>query len=256
MIRSLADRVVVITGAASGIGQAVAKGFAAQGSRVAILDRDVEGAEATAAAIRQAGGTAAASACNIADRADCSAAAAWVQETFGAADALINNAGVLLGAPVDADTFEAKWDLTQRVNVDGPMNMVRAFLAPLRASRGTIVNVSSSSAVLAANGGTVYATSKGAISQLTKALAVDLGPDGIRVNAIAPGPVKTPLNLGISGGVDITDRYLPRTPLNHIAVPEDLVGPFLFLASPLASHVTGVILTVDGGYTVTGFVAH
>lgn len=253
---NLENKVVVVTGGASGIGRAVAKGFAANGARVAVLDRDLAGAAETVDAILGAGGKAAPAFCDIADREGCAVAAGWVEKSLGRTDILVNNAGVLMGAPVDGEAFEEKWDTTQQVNVSGPMNMVRAFLVHLRATRGTIINVSSSSAVLAAHCGTIYATSKAAVSQLTRALAVDLGPDGIRVNAIAPGPVKTPINLEMGGGIDITDRYLARTPLGRIATPPDLVGPFLFLASPLSAHMTGAILPVDGGYTVTGFVDH
>ena len=135
-----------------------------------------------------------------------------------------------------------------RVNTDGPMLMVRAFLAQLRETRGRVVNLCSIMSVSAGPGLAAYAASKGAVLQLTKALAHDLAPDGIRVNAIGPGVIETPMTEVTRGDPEAFGRFMSHTPLKRAGQPEELVGPVLFLASDMSSYVTGAFLPVDGGY--------
>jgi len=134
------------------------------------------------------------------------------------------------------------------VNSDGPMFLVRAFLDQLRQTKGRIVNLGSIMSVSAGPSLVAYAASKGAVLQMTMALAHDLAPDGIRVNAIAPGVIDTPMTEATRNNPDAIGRFMAHTPLQRTGKPEELVGPILFLASTMSSYVTGVLLPVDGGY--------
>jgi NAD(P)-dependent dehydrogenase (short-subunit alcohol dehydrogenase family) len=149
---------------------------------------------------------------------------------------------------VDDARFDEDWTDIFRVNVDGVRNMVRAFLPQLRETRGRIVDLGSIMSVSAGPGLGAYAASKGAVLQLTRALAHDLAPDGIRVNAIAPGVIATPMTKVTRETPEAIGRFMAHTPLRRVGEPEELVGPVLFLASDLSTYVTGALLPVDGGY--------
>lgn len=240
--------VAVVTGAAQGNGQAIARGLARAGARVSICDVNGPAVEATAAVIRDEGGEACAFEVDVADRASVDRFAAASREALGAASILVNNAGIIRRTAVDDARFDEDWADIFRVNVDGVRNMVRALLPQLRETRGRIVNLGSIMSVSAGPGLGAYAASKGAVLQLTRALAHDLAPDGIRVNAIAPGVIATPMTKVTRETPEAIGRFMAHTPLRRVGEPEELVGPVLFLASDLSTYVTGVLLPVDGGY--------
>ncbi|WP_029059221.1 SDR family NAD(P)-dependent oxidoreductase [Stappia stellulata] len=240
--------VAVVTGAGQGNGRAIALGLARAGARLALCDIDREMAEDTAKAIRAEGGQAFAAHCDVSDLAAARAFAASVEAEFGAAGILVNNAGVIRRQPLSDPGFADGWDATFRVNVDGIRNMVLAFSAQLEASAGRIVNMASIMSQAAGPGISAYVASKGAVAQFTKALAHEFAPRGVRVNAIAPGVIDTPMTTGTRANEAAISRFMAHTPLARTGQPEELVGPVLFLASDMSSYVTGAILPVDGGY--------
>lgn len=247
-MQGIEGQVAVVTGAAQGNGLAIARGLAKAGARVAICDINGPAVEAAAAAIRTEGGESRAFVVDVAERAAIDRFASAASEAFGPAAILVNNAGIIRRTPVDDARFDEDWADVFRINVDGVKNMVRAFLPQLRETRGRIVNLGSIMSVSAGPGLGAYAASKGAVLQLTRALAHDLAPDGIRVNAIAPGVIATPMTKVTRETPDAIGRFLAHTPMRRVGEPEELVGPVLFLASDLSTYVTGVLLPVDGGY--------
>jgi NAD(P)-dependent dehydrogenase (short-subunit alcohol dehydrogenase family) len=240
--------VAVVTGAGQGNGRAIALGLARAGARVALCDVDRERAEDTAEAIRAAGGEALADVCDVSDHAAATAFAARVERELGRASILVNNAGIIRRQPLSDPGFAEGWDATFRVNVDGTRNMVLAFAGQLEATAGRIVNVASIMAQTAGPGIAAYVASKGAIGQFTKALAHEFAPKGVRVNAIAPGVIDTPMTTTTRANEAAIARFMAHTPMARTGQPEELVGPVLFLASDMSSYVTGAILPVDGGY--------
>ncbi|MGG7565522.1 SDR family NAD(P)-dependent oxidoreductase [Rhodovulum sp. DZ06] len=238
----------LVTGAAQGNGEAIAKGLAARGARVAACDIQKDGVERVAADIRAAGGEALALALDVADRGSCAAAAAATRAHFGApVEILVNNAGIIRRTPPTADSFEADWDATMAVNAGGVVNMVRAFLPQLTESRGRVINLASIMSVAAGPGMVACAASKGAVLQVTRALVHDLSEHGVRVNAIAPGVIETPMTVATRENPEAIGRFMAHTPMRRPGKPEELVGPVLFLASHASSYVTGALLPVDGG---------
>ena len=247
-MKGIEDSVAVVTGAGQGNGRAIARGLAEAGARVALCDVNAQAVEAAASEIRQRGGRARGWALDVGDREAVLRFAAAVEAEFGAAAILVNNAGIIRRTGLDDATFEEDWDAVFRVNVDGVKTMVRAFLPKLRKTRGRIVNLGSIMSVSAGRGVAAYAASKGAVLQLTKALANDLAADGVRVNAIAPGVIATPMTVVTRENPEAIGRFLAHTPMGRVGEPEELVGPVLFLASDMSSYVTGALLPVDGGY--------
>lgn len=241
-------RVAAVTGATQGNGAAIAKGFAAAGARVALGDIDGAGAEAVAAEIAAAGGEVISTAVDVTDRAAIDRFAAEVRDRLGPAAILVNNAGVIRRTPLDDEAFDADWDAVFAVNVDGPRLTTRAFLSQLTETRGAIVNLASIMSLTAGPNISAYAASKGAVAQMTRAMAHDLAPKGVRVNALAPGVIATPMTEATRANPDAIGRFMAHTPMGRVGQPEELVGPALFLASDAASYVTGAILPVDGGY--------
>ncbi|MFN3643059.1 MAG: SDR family NAD(P)-dependent oxidoreductase [Gemmobacter sp.] len=244
----IAGRVAVVTGAAQGNGRAIAMGLAAAGARVAVGDVNADGAENVAAAIRAAGGTAMAARLDVTEATAAAAFAADVGARLGPVDILVNNAGIIRRATVDAPGFLEDWTAVLAVNATGTAVVTRAFLAQLRATRGRVVNLASIMSAATGPGLSAYAASKGAVLQLTRALAHELAADGIRVNAIAPGVMDTPMTEETRADPDALGRFMAHTPMRRTGRPEELVGPVLFLASTMSSYVTGVLLPVDGGY--------
>jgi len=241
----LDGRIALITGAGSGIGEAIAYAMADAGARVIAADIDAPAAERTAGRIgREAVGFA----CDVTDRECCDGLAAAVLSRIGAVSVLVNNAGIIRRGTVTAASTREDWDATLAVNLDGPYNMVTAFLDQLRETRGSIINIGSIQSFVALPNSAAYTTSKGGVRLLTKALAIELSPLGIRVNAIGPGFTATPLNAKAREDAAYMANFATRIPLGRIGTPEDIAGPAVFLASDMARYITGVTLPVDGGY--------
>ncbi len=247
-MHEISEQVAVVTGAAQGNGCAIALGLARAGARVACCDVQVDLLAAVVAEARGAGGDAVSIPLDVTDGARCREAAAEVEAAFGPAAILVNNAGIIRRTPPDAETFSDDWAQVMAVNATGVMQVTRAFLSQLRATKGRIVNLASIMSVSAGPNISAYAASKGAVMQMTKALAHDLAPDGIRVNAIAPGVIETPMTEATRQNPKAIGRFMAHTPLGRPGLAEELVGPVLFLASSASSYVTGAMLPVEGGY--------
>lgn len=253
MAALLQNDIAAITGAGSGIGRAIAVGFGRAGARVAALDINAEAAAATAAEIRDAGGEAHSFTLDVTDHAACVAVAAQVAESNGAVSILVNNAGITRrnAFAADAAAVVKDWQDITAINLDGAFNTTHAFLAQLRANRGRIINIGSIQSFVHVRtpSSVAYTASKHGVLGLTRALAAELGKDGVRVNAIGPGLIETPLNAQArASNPELVKAFLDHTPLGRAGKPEDIVGPALFLASDLSAYVTGSIVMADGGY--------
>lgn len=248
--RSVVDKVAVITGAASGMGRATARLFADEGMRVAALDRDLEGAREVVADIESAGGRAVAIGVDLSDGAATDAAIAAVRERLGPVDILINNAGISLPAPIDHDEFEQTWATTLAVNLTAYTRTIRASLDDLRRDRsGRIVNVASTEGLGATAFIAPYTAAKHGVVGLSRSLAVELGPTGVTVNCICPGPIRTGMTAGIPD--DAKEKFARRrVPMRRYGDPEEVAHITLSLVLPAASFITGAVIPVDGGLTV------
>lgn len=249
----LQDHVAVVTGGGSGIGEAIAIGFAREGARVAVLDVNGDAAANTAAAIAANGGTAIALAVDVSQREACFAAAKEVAHQLGAVSILVNNAGINRRNSVaaDADVFFKDWQDIMAVNLNGMLNVSQAFLPALRESKGRVVNIGSIQSFVHVRtpNSAAYTTSKHGVLGFTKALAAELGKDGVRVNAIGPGLIETPLTAQVRATrPEVVRIFTDHTPLGRLGKAEDIVGPAVFLASDMSSYVTGTIVMADGGY--------
>jgi len=171
-----------------------------------------------------------------------------VRNTIGPISILVNNAGIIRRGKVTDTNTRRDWDETVAVNLNGPYNMVTAFLDHLRETKGAVINIGSIQSFVALPNSAAYTTTKGGIRSLTQALAIELSPMGIRVNAIGPGFTATPLNADARQNTEYMANFTGRIPLGRIGTPEDVAGPAVFLASDMAAYITGVTLPVDGGY--------
>lgn len=249
-----ADRVALVTGGGTGIGAAVARRLAAEGAAVAVVGRRPVPLEETVAAIRSAGGEAMAVPADLADPESPQRIIDRVAGAWGRIDVLVNNAAAIQHLPIEQVTFEL-FDLHMAVNVRAPFFLVKAALPYLKQSdSAAIVNISSSSGSLAIPAQSMYGTSKAALEYQTRSLAAELAPLGICVNAIAPGPVDTPIHLTWAGD-DIAGAYERMTkelPLGRMGTADELAQWIVWLAGPPARWVTGVVIPVDGGQTLPG----
>lgn len=239
----LDGKTVVVTGAGGGIGQALAHAFAGQGARVVLLDRDTQ---RTAPLAETLGGGALALACDL-SRAEEIAAAAETVEAEGGADVLVNNAGILRPGPLES-VSEADWSAMLAVNLTGYLAAAQAFGRGMIArGNGALVHVASIAGTQPQPASGAYSASKAAILMLSRQLAFEWGPKGIRSNSLSPGLVRTPLSEPFYKDEKVKAAREAMVPLRRIATPEDMADVALFLASPRAAYVTGQDLVVDGG---------
>ena len=248
----LDGHVAAVTGGGSGIGQGICKAYAREGARVVVLDANLEGANETVKLVTAAGGKASAIKLDVTDREACKAVAAEVAKG-GKISVLVNNAGINRRTPItgDAAAVAKDWDDILSVNLAGMFNVTHAFLDQLRATKGRIVNLGSIQSFVHVSwpNSAAYTTSKHGVLGFTRALAAELGKDGVRVNAIGPGLIETAINAEARAkNPDMVAAVMRHTPLNRPGKPEDIAGPAVFLASDMSAYVTGGIIMADGGF--------
>lgn len=245
--RSISGRVAIVTGAASGMGRATAHLFADEGAKVAVCDITAEGVASVTAEINNAGGTAMSYQADMADPEAIVSMVEAVQADLGPIDIVINNAGVSLGGPLDRPDFEDLWHATFDVNLHAHMRLIRACLADLKRNNdGRIVNIASVEGLAGSPNISPYTASKHGVVGLTKALAIELGRDGVTVNAICPGPINTGMTEVIPDEAKATFARR-RTAMRRYGDPEEVAQITLSLVLPAASYITGTAIPVDGG---------
>lgn len=247
----LAGRVCVVTGAGSGsgIGRAIALGFASQGASVAVLDRNLEGAQAVAAEITQRGGQAHAIGCDVSDAASVNAAAEHSAAAFGPCDILVNAAGVLRPGALESLSLE-EWNAVLAINLTGYFLCAQTFGRQMRGKgRGALVHIASIAASHANTNGGAYAVAKAGVVMLSRQLALEWAPFGIRSNAVSPGMTLTPMTEAAYTRPGTAEPRNQAIPAGRVGMPKDIADAVLFLASDRSSYVTGEELVVDGGFT-------
>jgi NAD(P)-dependent dehydrogenase (short-subunit alcohol dehydrogenase family) len=241
-------QVVVVTGAANGIGAACARLFTTSGAAVALWDIDAAAAQSLAAELASAGARAQGFACDVARSGEVAAALAATVAAFGRVDVLVNNAGIFRAAEF-LDIAEADWDAVIDVNLKGAFLVGQAVAREMaKGGGGAIVNMSSVNGVTAIPSIASYNASKGGIDQLTRVMALSLADRGVRVNAVAPGTIATELaQKAVLGSAEAAARIMSRTPLRRLGQPAEVASVCAFLASDAASYMTGEVVYVDGG---------
>jgi 2-hydroxycyclohexanecarboxyl-CoA dehydrogenase len=251
-----AGKVVVVTGGGGGIGGATCRRFAREGAKVAVFDLNLDAAGKVAAQIEQAGGVAAAFACDIAKRAEVDAAVDAAGTKLGPIDVLINNAGWDVFRPF-VKTEPAQWEKLIAVNLVGALHMHHAVLPGMAARKsGRIVNIASDAARVGSSGEAVYAACKGGLVAFSKTIAREHARHGVTVNVVCPGPTDTALfaeyKEGAGNPEKLVEAFTRSIPLGRIGQPDDLPGAILFFASDEAAYITGQVLSVSGGLTMAG----
>ena len=245
----LKDKVAIVTGAAQGIGAAVAREFAREGAKVAVVDLAADRAEEVAAQLRTQGHDAIGIGCNVAKRAEVDTMVAALHARFGHVDILVNNAGIIRPAMLHKMTA-TQWDEVLAVHLTGSFNCLQAVAPHMMERRyGRIVNVTSTAGVLGTIGQINYSAAKAGILGLTMSAARELARHGITVNAIAPGAA-TPMTETIRTDLRFKEKYLDRIPLGRWAEPDEIAPVFVFFASNASAYVTGQVLAADGGMTI------
>jgi 3-oxoacyl-[acyl-carrier protein] reductase len=247
-------RIAFVTGAAAGIGAAIAECLADQGSSVILADRNYEAANQLAKTLVERGNTVEAVPLDVADPESISQGFSWLSDTHGRCDILVNNAGIARAHPF-IDYPDDHWLATLNVNVTG------AFRCGQHAARmmldrgwGRIINIASISGIRAGSGRTAYGTSKAALIALTKQMAVELAPRGITANAVAPGPIETPLSRQVHTQA-MRDAYMNQVPARRYGTPAEVAAVVGFLASDAAAYINGHVVPVDGGFIAAGMLA-
>lgn len=248
---SLTGRVALVTGASRGLGRAMAAALAEAGAKVVLGAREADALAAAVASITAAGGYARSIAFDVADTEAGAAAVAEVVRDQGRLDILVNNAGTIQKAPT-IDTATADWQRVVDTNLTGPFALARAAGRPMVAQGwGRIISIGSVMSVLARPGIPAYVATKHALTGLTKALAVELGPHGVTANAIAPGYFRTDFTQAVQDDPGFDRMVVGRTPVGRWGEPADLAGTVIYLASDASAFVNGHLLVVDGGMTVS-----
>lgn len=255
-MRGLKGKVAVVTGGGGGIGGATCRRFAEEGAKVAVLDRNLEAAQAVADAITAAGGTARAFACDITDRTGVDAAVAAVEAALGPIDILVNNAGWDVFKPF-TKTVPDEWARLIAINLTGALNMHHAVLPGMAERKaGRIINISSDAARVGSSGEAVYAACKGGLVAFSKTIAREHARHNITVNVVCPGPTDTALFADYKEGAGnpekLVEAFRRAIPLGRIGEPSDLPGMIAFFASDDAAYITGQVISVSGGLTMNG----
>lgn len=250
-MRRLEDKVALITGGGAGIGHAIAETFAREGASVIVADRDGEAANEVAQAIVRSNGAASAHEVDVTDTPQVKALMSAIDEAYGRLDVLVNNAGVGERSDFRHLSDEA-WDKVWKTNLDGTVRCAREGFDLLKVSgKASIINLSSIMASKHTRQMAVYSATKGAVSALSRSLAVEYAPYGIRVNTLLPGYVETALIGRYLSNPMIAKALLTQTPLRRFGTPQDIANAALFLASDEAAYITGAALNVDGGMATT-----
>ncbi len=249
-MNALKNKVAIITGGASGIGRATAFLFADEGAAVAILDINPEQGQSAVAEIEAAGGKAIFIPCNVARAEDCRKAVEQTVAAFGGVHILFNNAGIIRRANV-LSTTEEEWDRVMAVNVKSIFLMSKYVIPYMEKAGGSIINTSSGWGLKGGGDAVSYCASKGAVTNMTRAMAIDHGKQNIRVNAICPGDTDTPMLRNEARQLgEVEEKFLAESaqrPLGRYAQPVEIAQAVLYLASEASSYVTGAALVVDGG---------
>ena len=248
--RSIAGRVAIVTGAASGMGRATAHLFADEGASVAVVDRTQEGVDAVVAEIASVGARAIGVVADLREPAGIAALVHTVTEGLGPIDILVNNAGVSIPSPIDHEGWGDAWRVTFAVNLDAHALLIRTCLADLaRNGEGRVVNIASTEGLGATAFMSPYTAAKHAVIGLTRSLAVELGPRGINVNCVCPGPINTGMTAPIPDDAKAVFAKR-RVPLRRYGDPEEVAHATLSLVMPASSFMNGVVFVVDGGMTI------
>lgn len=243
----LAGKVAVVTGASGGMGRAMAAAFAAAGAAVALLDRDAAGCEALAAELSAGGARTLVLGCDTTDEASVRTAAEAVAARLGPPDILVNNAGILRPGPLDSLGL-AEWNALLAVNLTGYLLCAQAFGRGMRErGAGALVHIASIAASNPQPRSGAYSPSKAAVAMLSRQLALEWGPAGVRSNVVSPGFIRTPMSEAFYASPGIKERREAMLPARRIGTPDDIADATLFLASPRASYVNGAEILVDGG---------
>ena len=248
--RSIEGRVALVTGAASGMGRATAHLFADEGARVGVVDRDADGVERVVGEIRDAGGEAQGFAADLGESDAAGKVVEDVARGFGALDILINNAGITVPGPIDAEDYESGWSKIMDVNLTAHVRLVRAALTYLENSDSArVVNIASTEGVGAQPFVSAYTASKHGVIGLTRAMAVELGKRGITFNCVCPGPIDTGMTSLIPQAAK--EKFARRrVPLKRYGDPEEVAHATLSLVLPAASYINGAVLMCDGGLSI------
>jgi NAD(P)-dependent dehydrogenase (short-subunit alcohol dehydrogenase family) len=244
----LEGKLALVTGAGQGNGRAIARGLSKAGAKVIVTDLNADNANLVANEILEQGGQAWAFHLDVTSTQACQDLAVQVSNEIGPIDLLVNNAGIIIRENMDSPKVVENLERTMNVNVMGTFLPTQAWLSALRQTRGCIINVASIASSSGLAGVVGYSPSKGAVKMLTQALASELAKDGIRVNAIAPGVIDTPMTVSTREAPEKLEKFMARTPMARVGQAEELIGPVVFLASTMATYVTGITLPVDGGY--------